>query len=358
MNTLAKETKKEGKHNLIVTEYHHPSVFDTLAQQWNHLITLSSTNTPYLTWQWQKIWWKHAGQGRRLRIITVSEKNGRLCGIAPLYSEEKNGVQKLMLLGSTDLCDYLDCIVKRGEEEHFYHTLLSYLVSSATTQTILCLNSLQQHSPTLSFFKTMAGCKDYTLDINLEATSPSLNLPLNFESYLKGLTKKNRHEIRRKMRRAKKGARIAFRKINNPTQVMYTMPFFLNLFRKSAGEKHTFLNSQRERFFLTIAQELSQLGWLELFTLSLDEREVAYLLCLNYQNTLYLYNSAYDPVYSNFSPGIVAITYCLEDAIKRGIKRFDFLRGGEAYKYHFGGQDHNLYTLTLRFTGEKNTCTE
>lgn len=358
MNTLAKETKNKGENNLLVSEYHDPCVFDTLAQQWNHLITLCPTTTPFLTWQWQKIWWNHHNQGHRLRIITVNAKNGRLCGIAPLYSEKKNGEQKLMLLGSKDLCDYLDFIVARGEEEHFYHTLTSYLISTATEKTTLCLNSILHHSPTLRYFKEIAYSKGYTLDIQLEDTAPSLNLPGNFESYLKRLTKKDRHEIRRKMRRTEKEVKTALRKNDHPSQVMHAMPRFLNLFRKSSGKKDEFLNGQRENFFLALAQEFSQMGWLELFTLSFDEKEVAYLLCFNYRDTLYLYNSAYDPIYSSFSPGIVALTYCLEDAINRGIKRFDFMRGNEAYKYHFGGQDHNLYTLTLCLPREKNLCTE
>jgi len=353
MNTIAKETKNKSEDDLIVAEYHTPSVFDILAHQWNHLITLCPTTTPFLTWQWQKIWWNHHNQGHRLRIITVNAKNGRLCGIAPLYSEKKNGEQKLMLLGSKDLCDYLDFIVARGEEEHFYHTLFSYLTSTATEKTTLCLNSILYHSPTLRYFKEIAYSRGYTSDLYLEDTAPSLDLPSNFESYLKRLTKKDRHEIRRKMRRTEKEVKTALRKIDHPSQIMYTMPRFLSLFRKSSGEKDAFLDGQREKFFLTIAQEFSQMGWLELFTLSFNKEEVAYLLCFNYRDTLYLYNSAYDPSYSHFSPGIVAITYCLEEAIKRGIKRFDFLRGSEAYKYHFGARDQNLYVLTLHFPGRK-----
>ena len=358
MNTMLKETKTERENNLRVIEYHDPSVFDTLAQQWNYLITLCSVNSPFLTCQWQKIWWEHGNQDRHLRILTVSEESGRLCGIAPLYLEEKEGEQKLMLLGSSDLCDYLDFIVAKGEEERFYHTLLLYLLSSPPRKIILCLNSLQYQSSTLSFLKEMAPGKGYTLDIHLEDTAPSLSLPLNFESYLERLSKKARHEIKRKIRKAEKEVRISFRRINHPSQVIEAMPLFLNLFRKSAGKKSKFLNRQRERFFLNIAQEFSRMGWLELFSLSFDEKEVAYLLCFHYQDTLYLYNSAYDPTYASFSPGIVAIAYCLEDAINRGVKRFDFLRGSEAYKYHFGGQDRNLYTLTLSHPGEKKLCTE
>jgi CelD/BcsL family acetyltransferase involved in cellulose biosynthesis len=358
MNTVLKETKMESENNLIVTEYHDPSVFDMLSQPWNHLTTLCSTNTPFLTWQWQKLWWKEWNQGRYLRIITLSEESGRLCGIAPLYSEETKEGQKLNLLGSSDLCDYLDFIVAKGEEACFYHTLLSYLTSSCTEKTTLCLNSLQQHSPTLSFFKRIAHSKGYNIDINLEDTAPSLELPSNFELYLKRLNKKDRHEIRRKMRRAEKRAKITFRKIDHHSQVMQKMPGFINLFRKSAEKKNHFLNGLREKFFLALADEFSRMGWLEIFALSFDEMEVAYLFCFHYQDTLYLYNSAYDPTCYNLSPGIVIITYCLEDAINRGIKQFDFLRGNESYKYHFGAQDQNLYTLTLCLPGERNICAE
>ncbi len=358
MNTALKETKMVSDNSLIITEYHDSSAFDILSQPWEHLITLSSINTPFLTWQWQKLWWSNWNQNRHLRIVTLSEENGRLCGIAPLYSEETQEGQKLKLLGSSDLCDYLDFIVAKGEETRFYHTFFSYLTSSFAEETTLCLNSLQQYSPTLSFLKSIAHNKDYNIDINLEDTAPSLDLPSNFESYLKRLTKKDRHEIRRKMRRAEKGAKITFGMVDHPSQVMQKMPHFITLFRKSAEKKNNFLNELREKFFLALADEFSRMGWLEIFTLSFDEMEVAYLFCFNYQDTLYLYNSAYDPNCYNFSPGIVAITYCLEDSINRGIKQFDFLRGNESYKYHFGAQDQNLYTLTLCFPGERNLCTE
>ncbi|MBW2221258.1 MAG: GNAT family N-acetyltransferase [Deltaproteobacteria bacterium] len=358
MNTALKEVKMESDNNLIVTEYHDPSAFDMLSQPWNQLITLTSVNTPFLTWQWQKLWWKYWNQGRYLRIITLSEESGRLCGIAPLYSEETREGQKLNLLGSSDFCDYLDFIVTKGEEAHFYHTLLSYLTSSCTEKTTLFLNSLQQNSPTLSFFKRIAHSNDYNIDINLEDKAPSLHLPSSFDLYLKRLTPKNRHEIRRKMRRVEGRAKTTFEKIDHPSKVMQKMPHFMKLFRKSAEKKNHFLNELREKFFMALADEFSRMGWLEIFTLSFDEMEVAYLFCFNYQDTLYLYNSAYDPTFYNFSPGIVTITYCLEDAINRGIKRFDFLRGNESYKYHFGAQDHNLYTLTLCLPGERNLCTE
>ena len=147
-----------------------------------------------------------------------------------------------------------------------------------------------------------------------------------------------------------------FNKVVHPSQVREIFPRFLALFRKTAPDKDAFLTPEREQFFLSVAEEFSRRAWLEFFVLSFDKKEVAYLLSFHYNDTLYLYNAAYDPDYSSISPGIVAITYCLEDTISRGIKCFDFLRGDETYKYRFGARDNHLYRLTVHLLGEKKTC--
>ena len=357
MNTQLKSVPMEGKHTLTVTEYTEWTAFELLAPRWDALLEQCSTRTPFLTWQWQKLWWNCWKQNRHLRIITVEEENGRLCGIAPLFEEKGNETRKLMLLGSSDLCDYLDCIIATGEEEDFYRTLLSFLATSSPEPITLNFNSLQAHSPTISFFQAASGKDGYSVDSHQEDTAPGLDLPSDFELYLKMLSKKDRHEMRRKRRKAEKEQEVVFRTITDPFQVMDTLPHFLTLFRKSAKTKNDFLTPERECFFRSVAEEFSRRGWLEIFSLSFDSREVAYLFCFRYSGTRYLYNAAYDLDYSNLSPGIVVITYCLEDAISRGINRFDFLRGDETYKYRFGAQDHHLYSLTLTFPGEKAPCT-
>ena len=356
MNTWTKESLMDSENNLIATEYHDAAAFDLLAHQWDTLLACSSTNNPFLTWQWQKLWWNSWHHNRHLRIVTVREEGGKLCGLAPLCAEEKDGKQVLMLLGSTDVCDYLDCIVVQGQEERFYRTLLSHLLASAGKPVTLQFNSLQHHSPAITFFTADSHRKGYPVEVSREDTAPALDLPATLTSYLNTLTKKDRHEIRRKKRKAEKEGVVTFHKIVHPSQVQEIFPRFIALFRKTAPNKDAFLTPEREQFFLSVAEEFSRRAWLELFVLSLDKKEVAYLLSFLYNNTLYLYNAAYDPDYASISPGIVAITYCLEETISRGIKCFDFLRGDETYKYRFGARDNHLYRLTVNLLGEKEAC--
>ena len=41
----------------------------------------------------------------------------------------------------------------------------------------------------------------------------------------------------------------------------------------------------------------------------------------------------------NHSPGIVFESYCIQEALGRGARVYDFLRGTEPYKYRFGAVD-------------------
>jgi CelD/BcsL family acetyltransferase involved in cellulose biosynthesis len=44
---------------------------------------------------------------------------------------------------------------------------------------------------------------------------------------------------------------------------------------------------------------------------------------------------------------VVAVGDCIEHAVQRGRKRFDFLRGGEPYKYWWGAKDRRTMRLRM-----------
>ena len=56
---------------------------------------------------------------------------------------------------------------------------------------------------------------------------------------------------------------------------------------------------------------------------------------LEWDDTVGLYNSGFHPDHAALSPGVVLLAHLVRDAIARGRRRFDFLRGEERYKYEF-----------------------
>jgi CelD/BcsL family acetyltransferase involved in cellulose biosynthesis len=100
-------------------------------------------------------------------------------------------------------------------------------------------------------------------------------------------------------------------------------------------------------FFTRIAECFSSLGWLRLDTLTIGDRAVASTFSFDYDKTFYLYNSAFDPTVGRLSPGYVLVSQLIEDAIERGQRQFDFLRGPERYKYQFGARALPLNNVRL-----------
>ena len=76
-------------------------------------------------------------------------------------------------------------------------------------------------------------------------------------------------------------------------------------------------------------------------------KRVAAAMCFDYGSSRLLYNSGYDPNYSSFSIGLLLKAMCIREAIEEGKEYFDFLRGMESYKYHFGAKDVQLYRLVV-----------
>jgi CelD/BcsL family acetyltransferase involved in cellulose biosynthesis len=173
-----------------------------------------------------------------------------------------------------------------------------------------------------------------------------IELAGSWEEYLAGLSGKDRHELRRKLRRAEAGApRVEVAR--TPAAMAVLIDGFLALHRKSKVGKARFMDGPMEVFFRELTRELATAGLAALWMLWLEDRPVAALLCLELGDAVSLYNAGFDPEARAMSPGVVLIARTIEDAIARGFRRYDFLRGEEPYKYGFGAVPSEVLRVTL-----------
>src|SRR4029077_15207662 len=59
----------------------------------------------------------------------------------------------------------------------------------------------------------------------------------------------------------------------------------------------------------------------------------------------YFYQSGRDPERSRHRPGLVLMHAAIQQAIAEGVEVFDFLSGGEAYKYIWAGEEQGSVPL-------------
>ncbi len=326
------------------------AVWDELVEEWNALLQRSVVNTLFLTPTWQKIWWRHFGDGLELRVLLARDETGALQGIAPLYAVEKEGRRLLQLVGGVDVSDYLDFIVGQGHEEEVYRAFLSYLVSGVPGWELLDLHCLPGDSPTRAglICRVCSECCSCQPPARQEESTPYIPLPGDWESYLETLDKKQRHEIRRKLRKAETEAQVRWRRLQDAAELDQEVDIFIRLHQASHPEKEAFMTPAMAAFFRDLAHATLATGQLSLYTLWLDERPVASMWCFDYGRDLLVYNSGYDPTWRpELSSGIVLLCYCIQDAIARGMERFDFMRGSEVYKYRFGAVEAAVYHLVV-----------
>lgn len=311
---------------------------------WNGLLARSATDVPFLTWQWQTTWWEAFGASP-LHLFAVRAEDGDLVGLLPLYGIEGGSRTVLRLVGGVDVSDYLDLIAVREREEEVWKALLQTLLDLRWD--LLDLHGLPEASPTLGLLPGLARAWGLDCEVEQEERCPVVELPESWETYLVGLRAKDRHELRRKLRRLEE-RRVRVSAVTAPAAVAAVMDTFLGLHRKSKTGKARFMDVRMEGFFRAVAVALARAGWLQLWILWVEERPAASLLCLDYGGSVALYNSGFDPETGRLSPGVALIACSIQDAIARGRRRYDFLRGEEPYKYGFGAVPAGVFTLRLR----------
>ncbi len=174
---------------------------------------------------------------------------------------------------------------------------------------------------------------------------PVIMLPDDWEVYLEQVVnKKQRHEIRRKMRRIEREAEVRWSVVDERSDLGQETAAFIALHRLSTQEKHSFMTPEMEAFFHEIAGVMAAAGWLYLTFIEVNGDRAAAMLGFLYHDRLLIYNSGYNPeAYAELSPGIVLTATTIQDAIRRGVQVFDFLQGDEVYKYRFGAEDTVVY---------------
>jgi CelD/BcsL family acetyltransferase involved in cellulose biosynthesis len=324
-----------------------------LAKEWDALLGESVTDTPFLRFEYLRNWWETRGGGEwpqaELAVITAIE-DGRLIGVAPFFSAaHREGDPALFLLGSIEISDYLDLIARPADLPRFVHGLFDVLGSRGDlTWRVLDLYNLPDASFTLAALQECAASRDWTYSQEVYQPTPYIPLPADFESYLAGIDKKQRHEIRRKLRRAAESERpVRWYLVEDESMLDAAMEDFFRLMTQDPA-KSAFLTEPMRRQMLATAYLALRGGWLWLAFLEVDGQKAAASFCFDYNNRLWGYNSGVDRAFNEFSPGWVLLAYNLQWAIEHGRAEFDFMRGNEEYKYRFGARDR--YVVRVKVT--------
>ncbi len=323
---MSLEIKKESLESLF-TYYNDPEG----KLDWRSIYTLPI---------WMQTWWDVFGGDFELMLRSVWS-GGELIGIAPLVRSGKTAG----LLGSPDVCDYLDLVAAPGKEKALFAALLPELAKEGVKQ--LTLSAQRPDAVVFSALFTDQAAAGCSVRFRREDETYELPLASSWDDYLAGLSKKQRHEVRRKLRRLEDETEsFNYRVIESRKELENFIPEFFELFKENP-EKENFLTAQMERFFKTLITATAVQDLVRFGLLDVDGQTVAAVFYFNYRGRVYLYNSGYNNAYREISAGLLSKVLCIRNSIEQGCQIFDFLKGREVYKRRLGGRATPIYKVEI-----------
>lgn len=336
--------------------YDQITVFDALRSEWNTLVQRSTSNRIFSTWEWKSVWWQAYHPGA-LWIIACRSDDGHLLGVAPWFiAESKERGRVVSTIGCKEVTDYLDLIVDQDHVDEVLAEFARFLRDSAEQFDHIEFCNIPENS--ISFQQLEPALKEvgFMTTMTLEDVCPMIELPATWDEYLTMLDKKNRHELRRKMRRSQGvNTNIDWYIVDSSYNVEQELEEFLRMMAASSPDKAVFLEDpQNVTFFKSIVPVLYQQGWIQLNFLTVDGNRAAAYLNFDYNGHIYVYNSGLlADEYGHLSPGIMLLAHNIRHAIETKHQVFDFLQGDEVYKYRMGGQDTHVYNLDAFLQNEE-----
>jgi CelD/BcsL family acetyltransferase involved in cellulose biosynthesis len=367
MTTSAAHEAGSGSSSLTA----HRRPFSEISESdWDALALATPWATPFSRHCVQKAWWDAYGATAHDETIVVTDETGRMAGIAPLmhrHELEPGDVAARTALrhepgwplrrvpdsatavffGASYHADYATVLATPADVAAVCDAVAETLSADAPGRwDVVDLRRLRHGDPAAD--ELTAGferrCRSACLAAvrEVEDVCPVVSLPegIDFEGFLGTLGKKERHEIRRKVRRAEAAGPVVLERSASPID---DLEAFVDLHQKRWGVEGLFPptagGEASRRFFAGLFSDCFAAGLVDLSFLTVGGRRVAAGVTFDDGETTYYYNAGVEPDARELSPGVVMVARYMERAIEQGRSRLDFLRGNEAYKYEWGAID-------------------
>ena len=357
--------------------------FDSILRStWDALAAGTPSASPFSSWAFHRAWWDAYGDNAHDETLVVCRDDGSdPVAIVPLMHRHEveptdaathttmrhtadAGLTSVpptataILFGASYHADYATILTEPASLPGVASAVAGYVASPASGDwDVVDLRRLRCQDPAggqlAAAFGSLEVANGWSLTVEREDVCPVVTFPdgVDIEGYLSTLGKKERHEIRRKVRRAESAGEIRLEDSGDPQA---DLELFIELHQKRWGERGLFPSTRGGEQSRVLFRRMFELfgpdGPLRLTILTVGDKPIAAGAHFETETDLLYYNAGIDPDARDLSPGVLMIYAYVRRALERGIRRMDFLRGNEPYKYEWGAVDEPIQRVLLRRT--------
>ena len=364
--------------------------FEAIGREaWDALAAANPWATPFSSWAFHRAWWDAYGANAHEETLVLVPADGPEdappVAIVPLMHRHeveprdlelhtalrhRAGAElipvppdaKAIFFGASYHADYATILAAPERMPAVADAVAGYLADGGDPEhpqpwDAVDLRRLRTGDPALEALAEAFGRREmargWAMSVEPEEVCPSAALPpaATLDDYLGTLGKKERHEIRRKVRRAEAAGEVVLAASADP---LADLPEFIDLHQRRWGADGLFPDTeggaQSRRFFERLFELSGEDGPVRLAFLTVGARRVAACVSFDTGDACLYYNAGVDPDARELSPGVVMVERLVQRALDRGVGRLDFLRGDEPYKYEWGAVDQPIQRLLVRRT--------
>lgn len=329
---------------LTVEEVTDVAGLSALGEEWRALVDAAEEVTPFQTFEWVEPFWRHCGRGRLW--VLLAREQGHLVAVMPLFVARMRALlaRRVAFIGEPG-ADYQNVIARAGRVDECRDAFLDYLLTHRDRWDVLDLEHLREGT-TLTRTARRRGA---VLRLVPHRTCPATALPATWGEMSSALGKNLRANIGRRRRQLGREFQMELTTVSAP-QIDEAMAAMYELHSKRwqrRGRAGYFAEDAMRACHREIAHGFARRGWLRLHQLRLDGQIRAVSYCFRFGKSVMYHNGGFDLELSRYSPGMVLMSYAIEQAIGEGAREFDFTRGDETYKRDWKPAPHTSYRLLV-----------
>ena len=324
-----------------------PSRLPALAEAWDELIDEGSPGAVFRSSGWLVPWWRHFGHGKQLAVF-LARSGDRLMGVLPAYRiPALFGGWQLRLMGDgVATSDYLG-IIARPEDLGAVSEVIAGVV--ARTERDVVFDGVAADAPFVAALRRAALGVRASFRATEAGICPVLTIPEGSD-FMEWLERHPDAALWRDAKRFKRRADYRLEVLTTEAEVASALPTFWEMHRArwaEEGGSRALADRAVESFHLESGRALARRGWTRLYMVHGGGAPRAGLYGFQHGDRFSYYQTGADPSRKRWSAGSVVLQAAVEDAFRRGLREFDFLRGEESYKAHYATTRRRLLRVRL-----------
>jgi peptidoglycan/xylan/chitin deacetylase (PgdA/CDA1 family)/CelD/BcsL family acetyltransferase involved in cellulose biosynthesis len=324
-----------------IAELRRESELRELKPAWEAVFRESASANTFLSWEWASAWWSAYGKPGALRILTASDDDGVIRGIAPMYLERARrygqAVDTLRFVGDgSNDSDYLDFLIARGFERSVLEAFRAHWSGELKRGTALVLREMPRTSPNLP---ELAGLASGLLWKESETPCGTVALPETWDAYLGMLKPRFRTKVRSVLRNLEGREEVAFGFAQSQEEVEALLPVLFDLHTRrwnQDGKPGVFGWREKREFYHAVSALLFERGWLRFSWLKWKDRVIACQYGFVHGPVYYQLQEGYEPASEHYNAGAGLRAWTIREFLAQGVREYDFMGGVGRHKTDWG----------------------